>query len=164
MSTNYNVQYNIPRVQVQMPGRQNRLTDGEFRISPSMTEPVIFMFGNQDGVPLILQNMRLHFVVWSSCPANSTVLSMGTSEIILNKRIVIDDPYSREVTFILEEQDTMTLGNHAAGGRLYWSIFMINGEEQVFPMQVSHLGGRFGTIHIDLTGDMPLAELIRTPT
>lgn len=164
MSTNYNIQYNIPRVQVQLPGRQNRLTDGEFRISPSMTEPVIFMFGNQDGVPLAMQEMDVHFVVWESCPSNSDVLSMGTSEILLNKKILIDDPYASEVTMVLEEAETIRLGNHAAGSRLYWSLFMINDEDQVFPTQVSHLGGRYGTIHVDLAGAMPLAEMIRTPT
>lgn len=164
MSTNYNVQYNIPRVQVQMPGRQNRLTDGEFRISPSMTEPVTFLFGNQDGKPLHLQTFKIHFVVWEDCPANSKVLSMGTSAILLNKRIPFDDPYSGEVTLILEEQDTILLGNHAAGQRLYWSLFLINDKDQVFPMQVSHLGGRYGTVHVDLASSMPLAEMIRTPT
>lgn len=164
MSTNYNVQYNIPRVQVQLPGRQNRLTDGEFRISPSMTEPVKFIFGNQDGIPLAMQRMDIRFVVWESCPTDSDVLSMGTSEILLNKRIPIDDPYASEVTMLLEEHETIRLGNHAPGTRLYWSLFMINDEDQVFPTQVSNLGGRYGTIHVDLAGSMPLAEMIRNPS
>lgn len=164
MTTNYNVQYNIPRVQVQMPGRQNRLSDGDFRISPSMTEPVRFVFGNQDGVPLALADFRLHFVVWESNPLMSNSISMGQSEIILNKEILLDDPYAVGADMVLLEEDTILLGNYAAGTRLYWSLFLVNSEDQVFPLQVSHNGGRYGTLHVDIVGGMPIAEMIRNPS
>jgi hypothetical protein len=163
MATNYNVQYNIPRVQVQMAGRQNRLTDGNFRITPSMTEPVKFLFGNQDGVPLKLQEFKIHFVVWEISHTIEHDMSMGQSNVLLNKRILVDDPYSAEVEMILSSTDTILLGNHAAGQNLNWSLFMINTAGEVFPMQVSNHGGRFGTMKVDFSGGIPIAELIRAP-
>lgn len=164
MATNYNIQYNTPRVQVQSPGRQNRLTDGDFKITPSMTEPVIFSFGNQDGVPLILTGFRLQFVVWEHSPTEHQTINLSQSSVILNKLIIIDDPHSGNANLLLSEQDTLLIGNHGMGQNLYWSLFMINEEEQVFPMQVSQLGGRYGSIKIDQAGMMPIAELIRNPT
>ena len=164
MATNYNTQYNTPQVQVQAPGRQNRLTDGSFRITPSMTEPVIFSFGNQDGVPLILLGFRLQFVIWTHSPTEHQTISNSQSDVILNKLIVIDDPHSGKANLLLSEQDTTLIGNHGIGQNLYWSLFMINDEEQVFPLQVSQLGGRYGSIEIDRAGMMPIAELIRNPT
>lgn len=164
MTTNYNIQYNIPRVQVQLPGRQNRLTDGDFRVSPSMTEPVRFLFGNQDGVPLNLVPFKLHFVVWGISHAETEELSSGLSEVLLNIEIPVDNPYSGEAMLLLTEEHTTLIGNHAAGNRLSWSLFMKNEEGQIFPCQVSNLGGRYGNILVDLAGGMPIAELIRTPT
>ena len=164
MATNLNVQYNIPRVQVQLPARQNRLTDGDMRISPSMTEPFKFIFGNQDGVPLNLLAFQVHFVVWDTCTLSSEVLSMGQSDVIINKRLLVQDPYAAELEMILTESDTMTLANHSPGSHLRWSLFMINETGEVFPAQVSRNGGRYGTLCVDLAGNMPLAELIRTPT
>lgn len=163
MPTNLNVQYNIPRVQVQLPGRQNRLSDGEFRISPSMTEPVIFRFGNQDGVSLNLLPFNIQFVVWDTCTLASNVHSIGQSEVILNKRLLVQDPYAAELEMVLTEEETLFLANRAAGSHLRWSLFMINEEGQVFPAQVSNSGGRYGSICVDLAGSIPLAELIRAP-
>lgn len=164
MPTNYNVQYNIPRVQVQMPGRQNRLTDGNFCISPSMTEPVKFQFGNQDGVPLLLHSFYLQFVVWERDPLESNSISMGQSKVIINKKIVVDNPYVNEAEMILSEDETTLIAKHSAGLRLYWSLFLVNEDGEIFPMQVSNRGGRYGTIHVDLASGMPIAELIRNPT
>lgn len=164
MATVYNTQYNIPRVQVQLPGKQNRLTDGEFRITPSMTEPVQFYIGNQDGVPLNLIPFELRFVVWKSVPNASDVIAMGSSEILLNKRILVNDPYAGMVEMVLTEEETLRMGHHAPGARLSWSLFMINEDDEVFPAQVSHHGGRYGNIYVDLASSMPIAEMIRTPT
>jgi len=163
MATNYNVQYNIPRVQVQLPGRQNRLTDGEFRITPSMTEPVKFIFGNQDGVAIGLMPFKVHFVVWEKSILDYDNVSMGQSHMLLNKRLLVDDPYSGEVEMVLTETETILLGNHASGQNLNWSLFMFNDAGEVFPTQVSRSGGRVGTLIIDLIGGAPIAELLRAP-
>ena len=164
MSTVYNLQYNIPRVQVQLPGRQNRLSDGAFRISPTMTEPVIFQFGNQDGVALNLVPFSLQFVVWENCRPESNAISMGQSNVVLNKRVLVNDPYANAVEMILTEEETTRIGNHAPGADLVWSLFLVNEEGEIFPMQVSHNGNRFGSLHVDLAAGLPVAELIRTPT
>lgn len=163
MPTNTIVQYNIPRVQVQLPARQNRLTGGSFTITPSMTEPVKFIFGNMDGVPLNLLPFKVRFVVWERNVSQSDTVSSGQSTMVINKTLQIDDPYSGEAEMVLSEAETMAIGNHAAGSQLSWSLFMINDEGQVFPLQVSNSGGRYGTIHVDLMAGTPFAELIRTP-
>ncbi len=83
---------------------------------------------------------------------------------LINKRIFTDSPYLAEVEMILTEDETLLLGRQAPGQILHWSLFMVNDEDQVFPLQVSNRGGRYGTIHVDLAGSMPIAELIRNPT
>jgi len=163
MATNYNIQYNIPRVQVQLSGRQNRLTDGRFRVTPSMTEPVKFLLGNQDGVALGLIGFKMHFVVWKKSILDYDNLTVGSSDVILNKMILVDDPYSGEVEMVLTETDTLIIGNHSSGRTLNWSLFMVNADGEVFPAQVSRDGGRVGSIIVDLQDATPLAEIIRTP-
>lgn len=159
-----NVQYNIPRIQVQGKGRQNRLTGGEFVVTPGMTEPVVFVFGNQDGVPLHLHSFKIHFVVWASCSNGISQLSLGQSEVVLNKRMSVEDPYTNELEMLLTEEETVKIGNSSSGTKMHWSLFLINDEDQIFPMQVSASGGRYGSICIDKAAAMPVAELIRTPT
>lgn len=149
---------------MQLPGRQNRLADGIFRITPSMTEVVVFSFGNQDGVPLSLRDFTLQFVVWKSTPLASATISLGASEVLLNKRIFIDDPYKSEVELVLTEQETLRIGSEFAGNRVHWSLFAVNREGEVFPMQVSSKGGRYGTVQVDHQSSMPIAELIRFPS
>lgn len=157
--TEYIVQYNIPRVQVQLPGRQNRLMEGEFRVSPGLAEAVMFYFGNQDGVPMNLLPFTIKFVVWSPRILDHQTVAMGQSDIILAKEIPVIDPYSGYVEMLLEHEDTIKLGLHA-GGNLRWSLFMINEERQVFPVQVSRSRGRFGTVIVDVESGMPQADLI----
>ena len=63
---------------------------------------------------------------------------------------------------MLTGTDTLTLGQHAAGNALKWSLFMINSDGDVFPMQVSQYGGRAGNLHVALADGFPLAEIIKT--
>lgn len=163
MTTSYNVQYNIPRVQVQLPGRQNRLSNSTFRVTPSMTEPVIFVFGNQDGVPLNLLPFSVRFVVWSHQIVGDDHVGLGQADVLINKRILVQDPYSGSLEMVLTEEETLTLGHHAAGRILKWSLFMINEEGEVFPTQVSNTGSRFGTVSVDMMSALPLAEIIKSP-
>jgi hypothetical protein len=128
-----------------------------------MTEPVLFRFGNQDGIGLNLSPFNIHFVVWEKSLMDDVGLSMGGSDIIINKRMLVDDPYASEVEMILTEQETIMLGHKASGQNLHWSLFMINSSNEVFPLQVSNTGNRVGTIIVDMVGGVPIAELIRTP-
>ena len=161
MATQYFVQYNIPRVQVQLPGRQNRLSDGNFRITPSITEPVLFIFGNHDGVPLNLLPFKLHFVVWSNNVLDGDITDLAQSQVVLKKTLVVDDPYAGSVEMVLEEDDTIEIARQAGGNTLRWSIFMVNDQGRVFLSQVSSSGSRYGMVEVDLAGCPPIAEIIR---
>lgn len=158
--TNYNVQYNIPRVYVQAPGRQNRLLDGDFRVSAGLSEAVEFFFGNQDGVPLNLLPFRIKFVVWDYSGLAEETLSMGQSDIVLAKTLQVDDPYAGRVEMLLTDSETLKLGLRA-GRALRWSLFMINEDGDVFPMQVARGGSRYAPLYVDLESGLPPAELIR---
>jgi len=163
MAINFNVQYNIPRVMVQLPAKQNRLTDGSIHISPSMTEVISFSFGNIDGVPISLVPFKVHFVVWEHTINGTQKYTLGEGNILLNKKLVIDDPYSGNIELVLTGHDTQLLGNHSSGIALHWSLFMVNNEGNVFPIHVSSQGGRIGNLHVDNHNGLPLAELIRGP-
>lgn len=159
--TSINVQYNVPRVYVQAPGKQNRLLDGEFQITPGFTEVVQFHFGNQDGVPLNLVPFQIKFVVWDYVGVLEPTVSLGQSDIILAKTITVDDPYSGIVEMKLTAEDTLQLGLHT-NQAIRWSLFAINQEGEVFPMQVARGGTRYGQLRMDLTSGMPSSELIKS--
>lgn len=156
-------QYEIPRVNVQMPGRQNRLADGKISIIPSMTHPFQFILGNTDGMPYNLAPFSASFIVWKTDTLTHTSLNMGQSDIILNKKIQIDDPYASGFEFVLTEEDTLVIGQHT-GNVLCWSIILQNSEGQMFPLKVSMTHGNYGYLHVDVANSFPLAEIIRSGT
>lgn len=158
--TQFQVQYNVPRIQVQMPGKQNRLTDSVMRITPGVTEPLEFLFGNQDGVPLSLRGFEVKMIFWGKTDMDRNTLRMGQSEIILAKKFTINDPYRSSVTIVLTDEDTTRLGLY--GGGIRWSLFLVNEEGDVFPMQVTRSGGRFGNVVLDVQSGIPTAELVRS--
>jgi hypothetical protein len=159
--TQYQVTYNIPRVQVQMPGKQNRLTDTVLRITPGMTEPFEFLFGNQDGVPLSLRGFSVKLIFWLKTALDDNATRMGQSEIVLAKKFDIPDPYARRAEVVLTDEDTLKLGLARSIG-LRWSLFLINEEGDVFPLQVTRRGGRYGNVQLDLDSGIPPAELVRS--
>ncbi len=161
MTTEYNVQYNIPRVNISLPGRQNRTNESVLRFTPGMTEVLNFRWGNQDGVPINLLPFKIKFVAWKMLTLDVDVIDIAQSEIILTKIVDVKDPYSGEAVLILEASDTLKLGQE--GGReIRWSLFMINDEGQVFPSQVNSNGGRYATALLDINSGIPIAEIIKS--
>jgi hypothetical protein len=157
----YNVEYNIPRVNLSLPGRQNRTNETELRFTPGMTETVEFVFGNQDGVAINLLPFELKWVFWRMNTMDIDTLDMAQSEIILAKPIAVPDPYSGKVIGILESEETLKLGQEGIR-QVRWSIFMINKEGQVFPAQVSSKGNRYATALLDINSGIPIAEIIKS--
>ena len=159
----YNVEYNIPRVNLQLPGRQNRANDSELRFTPGMTEVVEFWFGNQDGVPINLLPFELKWVFWGMETMDHDELSLGQSDILLTKKVPIqpDQIYAGKALAILEAQDTLKLAaTHRRSVR--WGMFMLNEEGQVFPCQVNRNGDRWATAHLDIESGIPVAEIIKS--
>jgi len=157
----YNVEYNIPRVNISLPGRQNRTNDSELRFTPGMTEVVEFVFGNHDGVPVNLLPFKLKWVFWKMNTMDIDTLDVSQSEIILSKKIDVIDPYAGKVVAILEDDETLKLGQEGIRG-VRWSVFMINEEGQVFPAQVNRNGDRWATAVLDVDSGIPIAEIIRS--
>ncbi len=157
----YNVEYNIPRVNLSLPGRQNRTNETELRFTPGMTETVEFVFGNQDGVAINLLPFQLKWVFWRMNTMDIDTLDVAQSEIILAKPIEVPDPYIGKVFGILESEETLKLGQEGIR-QVRWSIFMINKEGQVFPTQVSSKGNRYATALLDINSGIPIAEIIKS--
>ena len=157
----YNVEYNIPRVNLQLPGRQNRTGDGVIRITPGMTEPFEFVFGNHDGVPVNLVPFRMKLVFWVIQDEEELSLVPGQSKIVLAKETEIVQPYTGRVVFLLESEDTLQIAEEQTSF-VRWSAFMINEDGQVFPAEVNRNGGRVGTVRMDFASGIPIAEVIRS--
>ncbi len=161
MTTEYNVQYNIPRVNISLPGRQNRTNESVLRFTPGMTEPIIFHWINQDGIPINLLPFQIKFVAWKMLTMDIDTLDIAQSEIILSKVVDVKDPYSGEAVLMLESNETLKMGQE--GGReIRWSLFMINDEGQVFPSSVNSNGGRYATAVLDINSGIPIAEIIKS--
>ncbi len=157
----YNAQYNIPRVNLSLPGRQNRTNETELRFTPGMTEVVEFVFGNQDGVAINLLPFQLKWVFWKMNTMDIDTLDVAQSEIILSKVVDVKDPYSGKVVGILEDHETLKLGQEGIR-QIRWSIFMINEEGQVFPAEVNSTGARYATALLDVNSGIPIAEIIKS--
>ena len=155
----YVVQYNVPRVNAQLPGKQNRITDQDLQITPGMDEPIVFSFGNQDGVPLMLQEMTIKFVVFNPNLLDHRTIGVAQSQILFAKILRIDDPYGGMATLLLDGDETLQIGARDVS-ILRWGLFAINAEDRVFPMQVSRTGGRYGTLRVDLASGIPPKEMI----
>lgn len=161
ISTVYNISYDVPRVLLSSPGRQNRASDGIFRITPGMTEPFEFVFGNQDGMAINLVPFTIKLVFWRYIEITDNLAGMGNSEIILSKTAEVGDPYSARATIVLLDTETAKLGLNGAR-QLRWGVFMVGSDNTVYPCNVSSSGGRWGTVNLDLTSGTPTAEIIRS--
>ena len=126
-----------------------------------MTEVVEFTFGNQDGVPLNLLPFKLKWVFWKMNTMDIDTLDVAQSEIILSKVIDVPNPYSGKVVAMLEDDETLKLGQEGTRS-IRWSVFMINEEGQVFPAQVDRGGNRWATALLDIDSGIPIAEIIKS--
>jgi len=157
----YNVEFNIPRVNITLPGRQNRSNDGILRITPGMDEVYEFVFGNMDGVPINLLPFKVKIVFWSRENLEIDHMQPGGSKILFAKEIPVTDPYKGRIVCLFTNQDTLKIASESGTG-LRWGLFMINEEGNVFPAQVDRNGGRNGTVMLNLDIGMPTAEVIKS--
>jgi len=161
ISTVYNVNYDIPRVLLSSPGRQNRAGNGLLRITPGVTEPIEFVFGNQDGMAISLVPFTIRLVFWRNLNVEDNVATMGQTEVILTKDAEVSDPYEARAVVVLTDLETSQLGLRGAR-QLRWAVYMIGADSTVYPANVSNSGSRWGTVQLDLTSGMPTAEMIRS--
>ena len=157
----YNVEYNIPRANITLPGRQNRAGDGVLRITPGVDEPLEFVFGNQDGVPLNLVPFKIKMIFWVMEDLDYEEMVPGQSEIVLAHEINTIEPYAGRAFTILSADDTLKLASESTSF-IRWSLYMLNEDEQVFPIEVNRNGGRYGTLRMDFGSGMPIAEVVKS--
>lgn len=158
--TQITTQYDIPRINVQMPGRQNRQISGEFRVVPGITNPFRFFIGSPEGVPLSLVSFQVELIVWDNRAVDKIDLDeQHRPEILLRKRAVVNNPYTSEIAIVLDHNDTNVL-MRAGTSTLSWGLIMLNSDNQVFACTVARGGGKAGTLHLDRQSSFPSTELI----
>lgn len=164
----YNVEYNIPRHVVGVPGRQNRTGDGRMKITPGMAEPMEFIWGNTDGVPIGLAPFTVKLMFWltnrfrdTSQTPNLATLTMAESDIVLAKAIEVPQPHTGRATIMLVGADTMKFA-FVDITSVRWGLFLINSDGEVFPTQITSSGGRYGTVIVDLPAGLPPVDLIKS--
>lgn len=158
----YNVEYNIPRVNLTLPGRQNRSGDGVLRITPGMTEAIEFVFGNQDGVPINLVPFKIKLIFWVKQDQDIDEMTVGQSKILLSTEADVDEPYTGRIFMRLTDTETLLIAEEQTSF-VRWSLFMIDEDTgDVYPTEVNRNGSRAGTVRMDIASGMPIAELVRT--
>jgi len=155
----YNVEYNIPRVNLSFSGRQNRSHSGDLRISPGMFEPIEFDMMNVDGVPINLAHFTVKFVVWKTKSRDLVYSSIMQNDIVFSKEMEIIDCYEGRFVLFLDDNDTLLISRPGLS-TLRWSIFFINSDNQVFPGQITSNGGRYGQLQIDVDAQLPTSDMI----
>lgn len=166
-TTVYNVQYNIPRVNVGLPGRQNRAGDGRLRLTPGMAEAVEFVWGNIDGVPINLNGFTVKLIFWAPKTLGATeespdlqTFGFGDGVIVVSKTLELQDPHAARGTVLITGEETFRL--FAAQTGISWGLYMINADNEVFATQVSVSGARAGQVVFDRSSNVPSAESIRS--
>ena len=157
----YNVEFDIPRVNLSLPGRQNRSGDGCIRITPGMDEAFEFIFGNQDGVPINLVPFKVKLIFWVKQDMDIDEMVPGQSKIVLAHEMKVEMPYTGRVFGLLtSDQTTKIAGEQTSLVR--WSIFMLNEAGNVFPAEVNRNGSRAGTVRMDFGSGIPTAEMVKS--
>jgi len=161
----YNVEYNIPRVNLSLPGRQNRSGDGILKLIPGIDEPIEFVFGNQDGVPINLlpftDKGKVKIVFWVMETQEDLEQIPGQQKIIFSKELIVDQPHVGRIICLLTAEDTLRLAEEQTGA-VRWGLFMINENGAVFPAEVNRNRKRYGTVQLDFDSGIPVAELIKS--
>lgn len=158
----YNVEYNIPRVNLSLPGRQNRSGDGVLRITPGMSEAIEFVFGNQDGVPITLVPFDMKLIFWVKQDMDIDEMTVGQSKILFAHKMEISEDYAGRVFCRLTPEETLSIAEEQTS-LVRWSVFMLDQDsDDVYPTEVNRNGGRAGTVRLDIASGLPIAELVRT--
>lgn len=154
-----NIQYNTPKVNVSFPGSPHRIASAKLSLYPGMTEAISISIGNKDGVPINMVGFRAKIVFWKVNRTDTYDLTVGQSDIVLEKMIDIHDPHTGDCEVVLNTHDTIKLGRTNRTS-LRWGIFLINEQGDVFPMQLQPNGTKYETAHINIESGMPFAEHI----
>jgi len=157
----YNVEYDIPRVNLSLPGRQNLSGDGVIRITPGMDEAFEFVFGNQDGVPVNLVPFKVKIVFWVKQDMDIDDLVPGQTKIVFGKELEVQFPYTGRVFGLLTADETTAIAREQTS-LVRWNAFMINEAGNVFPAEVNRNGTREGTVRMDFASGIPTAEMIKS--
>lgn len=145
------------------PGKQNRSCTGEMRITPGLSYPFEFVYGNSDGVPIGLAGFTCRLVFWYPTHDYELLPADFSQGLVLAKDLQIADPYCSTGCLFLTNQDTILLG---AGGRatLRWSVYMLDQDSsEGYPSQITADGSPWGILHIDRSS-MPNVETVRGMT
>ena len=157
----YNVEHNIPRVNLSLPGRQNRGGDGVLRITPGMSEAFEFVFGNQDGVPITLVPFKIKLIFWVKQDQDIDEMVPGQTKILFSHTMEITEDYTGRTYCLLNDEETMCIAREQTS-LVRWSLFLINDSGDVFPTEVNRNGGRAGTVRMDFASGIPTAEMVRS--
>lgn len=161
----YNVEFNIPRVNLSLPGRQNRSGDGILKITPGIDESFEFVFGNQDGIPINLlpftDEGKVKIVFWIMETQEDLAQTPGQETIIFAKELNVTQPHTGRVFCLLTSEDTLRLAEEQTG-QVRWGLFMINDQGNVFATEVNRNRQRYGTVQLAFESGIPSAEVIKS--
>lgn len=161
----YNVEYNIPVVNLSLPGRQNRSGDGVLKITPGIDEVFEFVFGNQDGVPINLlpftDGGKVKIVFWTMETQEDLEQVPGQQKIVFSRELDVLNPHTGRVTYVMTSEETLRLAEPQTGA-IRWGLFMINESGNVFAAEVDRNRNRYGTVHLDFSSGIPIAEIIKS--
>jgi len=159
----YNVEYTIPRITLGVPGRQNRAATGRMKITAGATEPMEFIWGDYDGIPINLVGLIAKIVFWTTNRfEDMEFMSEQPSEVLFAKQVEIKDIDKGLGFVMLTHDDTIFLSNACKENDVRWGLFLQNADGNVFPCIVSEGGNRWGTVVADHIASMPNFESIRT--
>ena len=77
------------------------------------------------------------------------------ADIVLKKKLQIDDPYDKSHLVVLDGEETELLGIRAKSTGVSWGIFLKNDNNQVFMCEVGPSGQKQGTVVVRTSNNLP---------
>jgi len=155
----------IPRIVLGSSSKNRPNRDGRLAVIPGATLPLEFHFDGDANKPLNLTPFTVKLVFWKNARIDvlsETATLFTTSspyDIVCAVACEIADPYKGTAFALVNDVQTELIGNATQNSGVRWGVFLINPDNQVFPMIVSSSGAAFGEV-ITSPGDTPSVSII----
>jgi hypothetical protein len=160
----HHVRYDIPSFVIGMPGHQGYHPKADMDLVPGLSYAMSMRFSNVDGVPLNLTPFQVSLVFWSSNQINTDdspqIIDIDRpGEIVLSKRIEVEEGYEGTIAILLDGEETTTIGNAARSGGIKWGVFLKNDTGHIFGCEVGANGTKVGTVSVRPESYLPIGVL-----
>lgn len=155
----------VPTFVVGAPARQGHWPSPVLTITPGVSHPLIFIWGGKHGETVNLNTMTPRLVIWQTAKFDIKSKTGGIlfdrgEELILDKVLTVDDPYSGVSHTVLTGPEGELIGQAGKEvGGLRWALLLQTGEH-VYAAEIGSGGAKSGEVNLDYASGLPPYSII----